>query len=65
MSKRKWIFDMSILCPLCGGHQLEYSDPTCPKRRETLNEKYFIILKFTELEHRIKELEKSMVKDNE
>jgi len=53
-----WIFDMDILCPTCWKHRLKYSDPTCPRSRETLNEKYFIILKFMELENKIKELEK-------
>lgn len=52
-----WMFDMTILCPMCGKHRLKYSDMMCPKTRETLNEKYFIILKFAELEYMIKELE--------
>lgn len=53
-----WAFDMEIRCPFCGGHQLKYSAMGCPKFGETLNEKYFIILKFLELEYKIKELEK-------
>lgn len=56
--ERKWIFDVSILCPMCGAERIYYSNPTCKKTNETLNEKYFIILKFTELEYKIKELEK-------
>lgn len=51
------MFDMNVKCPFCGAHDLKYSNMTCPKFGETLNEKYFIILKFTELEYRIKELE--------
>ena len=60
-----WAFDMTILCPFCGGHQLKYSEPMCPRFRETLNEKYFIILKFTELQYRINELEKKIKGESE
>lgn len=52
-----WVFDMDVLCPFCGGHRIKYSAPSCPKFGEMLNEKYFVILKFMELEYRIKGLE--------
>jgi len=61
---RDWMFDIDILCPMCGEHRLKFSNMSCPKRGETLNEKYFIILKFMELEHKIKELEKLINNDN-
>lgn len=53
-----WVFDIDILCPFCGGHRIKYSAPSCPKFGQLLNEKYFVILKFMELEYKIKELEK-------
>jgi hypothetical protein len=56
MAQRPWLFDIEIICPLCGEHKMKYSNMSCPKRREQLNEKYFIMLKFTELEYKIKEL---------
>lgn len=59
-----WRFDVEILCPICGAENLKFSDPTCTKSRETLNEKYFIILKFMELEYNIKKLEKRMDEEN-
>lgn len=48
---------MSIKCPFCGEHEMMYSNMSCPKYTRQLNEKYFVMLKFTELENRIKELE--------
>jgi len=51
------MFDTSIKCPFCGGHDMKYSSMSCPKYKREINEKTFIILKFTELDNRIKELE--------
>lgn len=65
MSIRPWLFDMSIKCPYCGTHQLSYSDPVCEKTSNELNKDYFIILKFMELDSRIKELENNEKKDEE
>lgn len=64
MSNRPWMFDTSIKCPFCGEHEMKYSNMTCPKQRITLDEKYFIILKFTELDNKIKELEKNNDSNN-
>ena len=55
------MFDIEIKCPFCGAHDLKYSNMNCPKFGETLNEKYFIILKFMELEYKIKELENNVL----
>ena len=57
MSKREWLFDISIKCPYCGTHDMKFSDPNCGKTGNELNKDYFIILKFMELDNRIKELE--------
>ena len=37
----------------------------CSKYKRQLNEKYFVMLKFTELENRIKELENNEKKETE
>jgi len=55
---RPWLFDTEILCPMCGGHQIKYSDMSCPKFGQTIPKDYFIILKFMELEYKINELKK-------
>ena len=61
MSNRPWMFDTSIKCPFCGEHEMKYSNMNCPKYRRGLNEKNFIILKFTELDNKIKELENNVL----
>ena len=57
MEVRKWLFDMSIRCPYCGTHDISFSNLNCPVSSNELNKDHFIMLKFKELDKRIKELE--------
>lgn len=65
MSKRKWLFDMSINCPFCGSHELFFSNPICEKSANEVDKNIFIILKFEEFDKRIKELENNERKEKE
>ena len=60
---RGWMFDAEVTCPFCGEHKISYSKPSCPKFGQSIDERYFVILKFMELEYKIKKLEEKVFGD--
>lgn len=58
--------DMTIKCPYCGTHDINYfSERICEKVSLELSKDHFIILKFMEFDNRIKRLENNGKKEME
>ena len=55
MSEREWLVDCKIRCPYCGTHDIKFSEPICGRTGNILNDKFFIMFKFKELEDKIDE----------